>query len=183
MAQAVIPRDPSLARILMRFSSRIRRLEINKNLPLAGTAIYAASYSGATASWVPSFTGATASIGDQIGLTLADGGIQIPQGWLAWVAVAIDVTITDPATGDALLWDVIVGNGVGDTHQDPIFPGANTFSGLVCAPSGWDSTDPLAVNVGTVTTAYGETFTPAAITMAVAAIQLPQGGWPSGGIG
>lgn len=173
MAQAVIPRPLQIERFLARLSQRVRRLEINKNLPLSGAAAYHETYSlspGAT--WTPNFSGASESL-DQIGLALDGSGLTIPQGWLCWVTVALTLSMSDPPAGESLLWSVTTGDGVGLQRADVALNGAQTVAGVVAAFSGWNATDPLTVFAGEVSTAFGTEFTPTSMYVTVGGIQLP----------
>ena len=182
MPQAVVPRDPEFFRSLNRLFGRVRRLEVNKlGLPLAGTAIYSESYSpGAGLTWTPDFTGAANYGGDQIGLTLYGAGVEVPQGWIAWVTVQLELSCTTPPAGDALLWSVSVGSLV-LSQADPLFNGATSVAMTVPAPSGWAAGGPLPVQVGPVSTGFGSLFSPTEMVVQAVAIQLPVSGWPVGG--
>lgn len=179
-ANAVIPRTPSLEEILTRYSRRLRRLEVNHRFPVAGTALYGTTFSlSPAATWTPDFTAATATQVDQVGLTIDTSGVDIPPGWIAWVTVALALSCSDPPTGEALLWSIAVGEGVGVSRSDVMVSGAYTYAATVVAPAGWAASD-LPVLVGSVASEMGTEFTPESMGVNVAAIQLPTLGWPVG---
>jgi hypothetical protein len=179
-ANATIPREPSLERILYAVMGRLRRLETNHKFPNAGTAAYGATYSlSAAALWTPDFTGATAVQADQIGLMPDGGGLQIPDGWIAWVSVAFTLTCTDPPTGESINWLVEVGSNTVVERADVMQDGEFTYSALAVAPAGLSGT--TLMQLGGMASAFGTEFTPVNMSMTVVAIQLVQGGWPTGG--
>lgn len=182
MPQAVLPRDRGFFEQLNHLYGRVRRLEVNKNLPRAGTAIYDEAYSlSAGATWTPDFTGATQTAGDEIGLILDSSGVDVPQGWIAWVTVVLSLSCTAPPAGEALEWALGLGDGVGVQRSDVMLNGAQTVAGTVCAASGWAASGPLPVRVGSVQSAFGSLFTPTHMTILATAIQLPVGGYPISG--
>lgn len=178
---ARVPRPLDPNRLTGRQNQRIRRLEINRNLPLAGTAGYAKDdYSLSPAnSWTPDFSTATVDLSDQIGLSPSGSGVLVPQGWIVWAAVIIEITISDPPTGEALLWVVGVGEGPGSQRSDVLFGGTQDFTTDVIAPSGWASANQLPITVQ-MSTALGTVFTPSAMAINAVGIQLPVGGFPTG---
>lgn len=187
-ANAPIPRAPSLTEILVGYSKRLRRLEVNHRYPNAGTAIYGATFSASPAdSWAPSFTDATASQRDEIGLTLSDAGVLIPNGWIAWATVQFTIYPAEPPpTGEAVLWVVGAGGNVGEFHTDVMANATEvapqSLAATLPGPSGWNSDGALLVELGAVSTYMGTEFTPLSMQIAVVAIQLPVGGWPPGGV-
>lgn len=173
MPQAPLPRDPNFFKLLNDLFGRVRRLEVNKTLPLAGVATYHKAFSlSAGTTWTPDFSAATSSL-DQIGLTLDSSGVFIPTGWLAIVVIELKLSCTNPPMGDSLVWDITV-NGALDGHYSPsLLNGSQYVSGMVLAYCGWNAPGPMAVDVGAVTTAYGSSFTPSEMAVFAGAIQLP----------
>jgi hypothetical protein len=176
---APVPRKPELHRILGRFNSRIRRLEINRDngYTHGGVALYVASYSlSDEATWTPDFSGATLAL-DTIGCQADEGGLSIPPYWMWWATVNFSIkTSGAPTAGDFLEWAATGtggdnAGGVGAYGYDPMLDShtdAQVFGGVVARAS---STNGSLVGLGTVASALGTTFAPVECTIALTAIQ------------
>lgn len=171
------PRKRGLGEIFGEWEHRIRRLEVTKIPPTAGTSVYSETYSlGDAADWASDFSGSAPTQEDQIGM---HGGASAPQGWIVWATLVFTIAITDPPMGEALRWTAGVGEGVGAQHSEVLFDGTQTFGALVVAPSGWANAHPLAISLF-AETAYGSEFSPMSLTISAVGIELPVEGFPTG---
>jgi len=182
---ATVPRQRSLERLFISHDRRIRRLEINKNLPNTGTAIYNVTFSSmsATALWTPDFTDAAQGIEDTIGLTLHGQGVKVPPGWVCDCVVGFEIAATSPPpTGESLEWSASAGLMSVDRCDVMLNVDTQDLAVAIPAPSGWGN-EPMPVTLDPVATALGTEFTPQTMFIAVSGIQLPTPGWPLTGTG
>jgi len=188
MANSPIPRKPRLAPVLARADHRIRRLEVNRSFPTAGTAIYYVSYSGVTptSAWTPDFSTAVVAIPDGIGLIPSGSGVLVPPGWLVCAAVefAIEAS-TPPPTGESVSWEIQAGDDAYAAGSDVMLNsvGGNQALGGTVPGANSQLGAGFPIILDTVTTAMGTDFAPVLMAISMWGIRLPNGGFPVGGGG